>query len=108
MRVEGRTGKGDVAVVDEDEVAVLAELRAVKVDDHLASLGEADELLAVDAMRVVQRARAVDDCGGEASVSFSAAKKGDERRYALVMVLSFESKISSAQTPPSQPTLHTI
>ena len=52
----------NVAIVDEDEVAILAELGAVEFLDHETSTSEADEFRSVKAIRVVEGARAVNDC----------------------------------------------
>lgn len=84
----------NVAVVDEDEVAILAELGAVEFLDHETSTSEADELRSVKAIRVVEGARAVNDC----RVCWSSVRSLAwliVRRNLLVTVLSFESKISS-------------
>lgn len=59
------TGQLDVAVVDQDQVALLGQLRPVELLDHETVRREADELGAVEAIRVVQRTGAVDDWQGE-------------------------------------------
>ena len=52
----------NVPIVDEDEVAILAELGAVELLDHETSTSEADELRSVEAIRVVEGARSINDC----------------------------------------------
>lgn len=54
-------GQGDVGLVKEDAVAVLGELRDVKLGDHDALLGEAEELGVVDSVGVHEDTGAVDD-----------------------------------------------
>ena len=55
-------GEGDVVVLDKNDVAVLAELRPIKVRDHLAGLGQAHEFGAVDAIGIGQDTSAIDNC----------------------------------------------
>ena len=55
-------GESDVNVLDQNDVAILAELGPIKVRDHLAGLGEAHEFTAVDAVRVGENTRTIDDC----------------------------------------------
>lgn len=63
-----RTRKDEIAVVDENAVAILAELANVKVGDGRPELSEANELGAVKSNRVVDRSRAVDDPVRESQV----------------------------------------
>lgn len=51
----------DVLVLDADEVAVLAELGGVKVRDRDSGVGEADELFAVEAVRIREHTASVDN-----------------------------------------------
>lgn len=55
------TWQGDVGVLDEHDVAVFRQLGRVEVDDHLAGMRQANELFAIESMRVVDDATAVDD-----------------------------------------------
>ena len=55
-------GESDVNVLDQNDVAFLAELGPIKVRDHLAGLGEAHEFTAVDTVGVGKNTRTIDDC----------------------------------------------
>ena len=64
IRNDFSRGKLDVLVLDAHKVAVAAELRDIEVADGNAELRETDELGAVEACRVGEYTRAVDDRDG--------------------------------------------
>ena len=90
-----RTRENEVAVVDENAVAVLAELAEVEVGDGRPELGKADELGAVESNRVVDRSRTVDD---PAQGELGQSRTLDSFDTTYVMVLSLLRRISSARS----------
>lgn len=97
-----------VLSVDEDLVSLRAKLGIVKLDDHLAVASEADELLPVETLGVVDDTRAVNDTnslvvreqdlvGSEVTVGTTGLELGDLRLLEAVGLVDTEDVLADRE-----------